>query len=224
MIARALRRLAWSLFVVWAVCTLAFVLNNVVPGDATRMIAGPQATAADVSRIRAELGLDRPLADQYAIYMRRLLHAGPREGDPAFARAHSSCFSLLPGLHVDLGKSLTHRRSVATILAERLPRSIALALVAVALQLLFGVGAGVVAARKRGSNVDRLALGVTLVGISAPTFITGLALQIVLAHRWNLLPLDGFGKTFAEHVACIVMPALTLGIFGAAYYTRLVRA
>jgi peptide/nickel transport system permease protein len=66
-------------------------------------------------------------------------------------------------------------------------------------------------------------VGTSLLGISAPTFLIALVLQVVFAQDLGWLPLDGFGQTFAEHARCIVLPALTLGIYGAAYYTRLVR-
>jgi len=93
----------------------------------------------------------------------------------------------------------------------------------VLVQTLLGVITGLIAAVKRNTAVDHFTVGSSLVGISAPTFLIGLALQFVLAHRLRLLPLDGFGDTAWEHLVCIILPALTLGIYGAAYYTRVVR-
>jgi peptide/nickel transport system permease protein len=217
------KRTLWAVLVVWTVVTAAFVLNNVVPGDPARMIAGPQARVADVERVRAELGLDRPLVVQYGRYMRRLTHFGAWTFDPKTDRAHATCAAIAPGLHLDLGRSYTLRRPVVRVLAERIPRTVALALVAVFVQLTLGVFAGVVAARRKGTTVDHVAVGVSLIGISAPTFLIGLLLQFVFAYELRVLPKDGFGDTFGEHVAGIVLPALTLGVFGAAYYTRLVR-
>ena len=112
---------------------------------------------------------------------------------------------------------------MATILRERAPRTFFLALAAVLVQVLIGVASGVVAAIKRGSFWDHAAVGMSLLGISAPTFILGLVLQFIFARELRLLPLDGFGSTPLEHLHSVVLPALTLGIFGAAYYTRLVR-
>jgi peptide/nickel transport system permease protein len=223
LIRRLATRLAWAVFVVWAVVTGAFVLNNVIPGDPAKLIAGPHARASDVERVRADLGLDRPLPAQYAIFMRRLVHRGAWSFDPKTDEAHASCAAILPGLHVDLGRSYTMRQPVVKILAERFPRTLVLALVAVVLQLGFGVVAGVLAARKRNSAVDYAAVGVSLLGISAPTFLIGVALQFVFAYKLRILPKDGYGDGFAQHAAGLVLPALTLGIFGAAYYTRLVR-
>jgi len=221
MIRRALRRIVWAVLVVWATTTITFFINNVLPSDPARMVAGPQARPRDIERIRKQLGLDRPVLEQYGRFMRRLVHFGPPNPSPKDAE-HGTC-ATLGRLHFDLGKSYQQRRPVTTILGERLPRTLMLALAAVLVQTLLGVLTGLIAAAKRNTAIDHLTVGASLVGISAPTFIIGLVLQFVLAHRLRLLPLDGFGETTSQHVAAIVLPALTLGIYGAAYYTRIVR-
>lgn len=221
MMRHLLRRLAWAVFIVWAVVTLTFVVNTVIPSDPARMVAGQQARPKDVERIRSQLGLDRPLVVQYGSFMRRLVHFGPRNPD-AKDPSHGTCGTVL-WLHVDFGKSYQQHRPVTTILAERMGRTVFLALAAVFVQVLLGVGFGVFAAAKRGSIFDHASVGVSLLGISMPTFVLGLLLQFVLAHQLRLLPLDGYGKTFGEHIASVILPALTLGLSGAAYYTRFVR-
>jgi peptide/nickel transport system permease protein len=213
--------LAWALFVVWATTTVTFFINNVLPSDPARMVAGAQARPKDVERIRQQLGLDRPVLEQYGRFMRRLVHFGPSHVTPKDP-VHGTCANVWR-LHFDLGKSYQQRRAVTTILGERLPRTVFLALAAVLIQTLLGVITGLIAAVKRNTAVDHLTVGGSLIGISAPTFIIGLALQFVLAHRLRLLPLDGFGDTPLQHLVCLVLPALTLGIYGAAYYTRVVR-
>jgi peptide/nickel transport system permease protein len=222
-ITRLSRRLAWALFVVWASVSLAFLVNHALPSDPARMVAGPQARPQDVARIRKELGLDRSLVVQYTRFFGRLVHLAPSDADASAGPDHASCAR--PGLrvHVDLGKSYQQRRPVVTILAERLPRTLWLGLAAVLVQLLLGVTTGVVAAANKKTAVDHLAVSGSLIGTSAPTFVIGLFLQWLLAFRLGLLPLDGWGVTTAEHLASLVLPALTLGIFGAAYYTRMVR-
>jgi peptide/nickel transport system permease protein len=222
-----LRRAGWSLFVVWAVVSLAFAVNNLVPGDPARMVAGVQAGPAEVARIRDQLGLDRPPLVQYALFWRRLVHVGPRDVDPHGDPAHVNCVAVVPlggsAVHIDLGKSYLRRQPVVSLVAERLPRTFALALAGLVLQLLFGITTGVLAAARRGTWFDRILVSTSLLGVSAPTFLIALILQIVLARGLRWLPLDGFGKTLPEHVQCLVLPALTLGIYGAAYYTRIVR-
>lgn len=219
MIKAAARKLLYVVFVVWATVTLSFVASNVLPSDPARMVAGPQARPEDVLRLKKELGLDRSATVRYGLFLSRLVHVSRLPDTDA---AHKTCatFSVV---HFDLGKSYQQRRPVLTILGERLPRTLALAVVAVFLQVLFGVSAGAFAAKKRGTSADTAAVTVSLLGVSAPTFILGLFLQWLLAYRLNLLPLDGFGKTLPDHAYCIVLPALTLGLFGAAYYTRVVR-
>jgi len=225
---RIAERLVWAIAVVWAVTTLAFFINNVLPSDPARMVAGPGARPADVDRIRKQLGLDQPVASQYAHFMRRLVHFGPSAADESAGSAagapdeHASCASW-GHLHVDLGKSYQLRRPVTTILGERLPRTAMLAAAALCVQLLLGVITGVIAAVKKGTRTDAGIVTLSLLGVSTPTFMLGIGLQYVFARRLKLLPLDGFGSTPSEQLASLVLPALTLGIFGAAYYTRLVR-
>jgi peptide/nickel transport system permease protein len=224
---RALRRLGWSLFVVWAVVSIAFAVNNVLPGDPARLVTGPQARPADVAKVRAQLGLDDPRLVQYARFWKRLVHGGPRTFDPKKEATHATCAVVVPlgssALHLDFGKSFQKRAPVVELVAARLPRTFALALAGTIVQLLLGLGTGVLAAARRGTVLDRLLVGTTLLGISAPTFLVALGLQYVFARWLGWLPLDGFGTTLGEHARCLVLPALTLGIYGSAYYTRLVR-
>jgi peptide/nickel transport system permease protein len=221
MAARLLRRLGSSLLVLWGVVTLAFVINFALPGDAARIVAGPQARPADVARIRQKLGLDRPLLEQYGRYLRRLLHTGPRAIDPR-DEAHGSCGGLGP-IHVDLGLSYQQRKPVLALLAARLPASLLLAAAAMLVQLSIGVVAGTVAAVRKGTVLDHGLVALTLLGVSAPTFLIGLGLQYVFAYRLRWLPFDGYGHGASERLTAVLLPALTLGLFGAAYYTRLVR-
>ncbi len=217
MVATIVKRLAWALVIIWATTTLAFVVTNALPSDPARMIAGPQARPQDVERLRRELGLNQSLRVQYVLFVSRLVHL-----PTAQAHDHANCGSL-GLLHIDLGRSYQARRPVVTILWERFPRTLLLALVALFVQAGLGVTLGVVAAEGKGTWVDKLAVGGSLVGVSAPTFITGIFFQWVFAYRLRLLPLDGYGTTLAEHARCVILPALTLGLVGASFYTRIVR-
>ena len=218
---RLARRLAWSMFVVLATVTLAFLVETALPSDPARMIAGQQAPPAAVAKVRKDLGLDRPLYVQYGRFLQRLVHVGPSAFEPRDPD-HGTCGNLGP-VHVDLGRSYQQRRPVITILAERAPRTLLLAAAAAVIQALIGVTAGVVAASHRRRPADHLFVGMSLLGVSAPTFLIGLLLQWVFAYRLRLFPIDGFGETTSQHALSLVLPAMTLGIFGAAYYTRIVR-
>lgn len=221
---RVLRRLVWAVFVVWAAVTLAFVVDHALPSDPGRMIAGQQAPPAAVAKIRRDLGLDRPLYVQYGRFLGRLVHVGPPDDGkkPAPTDPHVDCGRLGP-IHVDLGRSYQQRRPVVRILTERAPRTLLLAFAAACVQALLGVAAGVLAAARKKTAIDYATVTASLLGVSAPTFLLGLLLQWLVAVRFGALPIDGYGETTTEHLRCLVLPALTLGIFGAAYYTRVVR-
>jgi peptide/nickel transport system permease protein len=204
------------------VATITFLLGHALPSDPARMMLGPQARPQDVERVRRELGLEAPLLVQYRTFLGRTVHVAGRVDPDAKKKEHSTCASLGP-VHVDLGRSYQERRPVVDILADRIPRTFALALAATLLQAALGLVLGVAAARRRGTWKDGTIVGASLVGVSAPTFVTGLALQYVLAKRLQILPLDGFGRTTPEHLVAIVLPSLTLALYGLASYTRLVR-
>jgi peptide/nickel transport system permease protein len=207
-----LRRLVWSLTLVVGVGSLAFCITRGLPGDPARLIVGPRASASNVERARVLHGLDRPLAIQFARYWGRLAHRPSSVGD------HTSCMATGP-LHVDLGTSHRHQKSVVAVLATRTPRTLELALAATLVQLLVGLGVATLAARRRGSVVDQLATAATLLAVSTPTFVLGVLLQYVLAYRLGWLPLDGGGT----NRRALVLPALTLGLYGAAFVVRLAR-
>jgi peptide/nickel transport system permease protein len=112
---------------------------------------------------------------------------------------------------------------VVRLVGERIPRTLALACTALFVQLILGIPLGIIAALRRGSLLDYGTITVALLGISTPTFVTGLVLQYWLAYRLRWLPLDGYGATSYQQALSMVLPALTLGIFGAAVYARFVR-
>lgn len=220
-----LRRLGWAAILIAGVTALSFVIAYLLPGDPARMLVGPQASAADVEHVRELHGLDRPVPAQFGRYLRRLVHVGPEaqgedaRGDPA----HRSCAAGPLRVHLDLGYSFHYRRPVLDLLEAKIPRSLELGLAALLVQLAIGVTLGVVAAARRGTWWDDVTVGATLLGVSAPTFVLGLILQYTLAYKLQLLPYDGYGTTGAEHLRSLVLPALTLGVFGSALYARIVR-
>ena len=226
------RRFAWALVVVVGVGTLSFFLERGLPGDPARLWLGPQASAADVERASRIWGFDQPLGTQYVAFWRRLLHRRAEPDDGWLARTlslgaddddHRTCAVLPGGLHVDLGQSQLYGAPVAKLLGQRAIRSLELALAALALQLVLGMGAGILAAKHRGRFVDRLTIGTALVGASAPLFVTGMLLQYLLAHELGWLPYDAQSAGGAIQLSALVLPALTLGVFGAALYARIAR-
>lgn len=192
------RRLAWALVTLWLVVSGTFALAFLLPSDPARLVAGPHASAEVVERIRIDLELDRPLPVQYVRYV-----SGVFQGD--------------------LGRSYRTKEPVVDAVARSLPWTAVLAIGAMIFQVLIGVPLGLYAALRKGRPEDLGAMALALVGISAPTFLIGLGLMITFGFQLGWFPLGGAGSGFWGLVRSAVLPAATLGIAGAAYYSRLTR-
>lgn len=194
MLAVLARRLVQSALILLGVAAITFVLLYALPADPARMIAGRSATAATVANIRHELGLDQPLLAQFWTYLSNLVQG-------------------------NLGRSYAQKTEVATLIAARLPATLALMAAGIFMELLLGLTLGVIAALSRGGPVDRLIMMTAFVGVSAPQFIVALFLLYVFAATLGWFPMSGFGT-----LAHLVLPATTLGILGAGWYARIVRS
>lgn len=188
-----LRRLLLALGVWLGVATLTFALMYLVPADPAQTMAGAQADPATVASIRAQLGLDDPLWVQYGRYLGGILHG-------------------------DFGRSFVTGDAVLPTILSRLPATLLLALGAMVVYLLLGVSFGIIGGLKPGSAADRVGILIAVGGVSVPTFWLGLVLLYLFAYKTPLLPLGGYGSLWH-----LILPALTLGIGGAAYYARLLR-
>lgn len=189
-----LGRLTQSVFILLGITLVTFVLLFALPADPARMIAGRSATVQTVARIRAELGLDRPIAVQYARFLSRLARG-------------------------DLGRSYAQKVEVTELLASRLLATFWLMVGGIFFELLIGLPAGMFAALRRRSAVDRSVMLSAFLGVSAPQFVVGLLLLYTFAFRWPLFPLGGYGSP-----AHLVLPAVTLGIAGGGWYARMMRS
>lgn len=194
MISYALRRLIEAVPTLLIATLLVFVMVRSIPGDTALVIAGENASSATLANIRKSLGLDRPLAVQYGLYLTGLMRG-------------------------DLGTSIRTRRPVAAELSSRIVPSFALAVTTVFVLAVGGTILGILSAVQAGRWPDQLIRVGSVLGISTPEFAVG-ALSIVLfAVHWRVLPVGGFGgwKTF-------VLPTLAGSLFGIALVARLVRA
>ncbi len=194
MAAYILRRLLWGVLVLLGVSIITFITAFAIPSDPARLVAGPHATPAVLRAIRAADGLDQPLPVQY---LRYLLH-------------------LLQG---NLGFSYQLQQDVLPSIAARLPATAVLALAGVCFELAIGLPIGMMAALHHQRAADRLGVVMALIGFSMPPFVLGNLLLLVFAFDWSIFPLGGADQPFS-----IVLPALTLGLGGAAWYSRLLRA
>jgi peptide/nickel transport system permease protein len=188
------RRVLQALPVLLGISIITFVLIYYLPADPARMYAGPSATVATVARIRQQLGLDQPFWVQYFRYLGRILHG-------------------------DLGFSYRKQVAVTQLLLGRIPYTLALTLAGIAVELAIGLPIGIVSAVGRGRWADRLGMFVALLGVSAPPFWLGLLLLYLLGYLIPIFPLGGVGSP-----AAIVLPALTAGLGGAAWYARMMRS
>jgi peptide/nickel transport system permease protein len=188
------RRLLLLVPTVLGAVTLVFFLVHLIPGDPVELMLGETASRADLAQLRADLGLDRPLGEQYARFL-----GGCARGD--------------------LGRSFFYRRPVLGVIGGALPATLLLAAAALAVALLIALPAGVVAAVRRDRPVDRLAMLGSLLGVSMPNFWLGPMLIILFSFRLGWLPVSG-----NEGAASLVLPAVTLGTALAAILARMTRA
>ncbi|MEZ4374622.1 MAG: ABC transporter permease [Polyangiaceae bacterium] len=216
MLQRLATRLAWSVFTVWAVLTLTFFIFNWLPGDPARVMAGPQARPADVEVIRKQLGLDQPLYVRYGRFFTQMVRVGGDE------KSHPNASKVVGPVSLDLGESYLQRQPVTKLLGSAIGPTLLVGVLALAIQISVGILFGVLAAYRRHTVFDWGAVGLTLIGISAPTFLTGLFLQAVFARWLNWFPMVYSGDE-SQLLKSAFLPSLTLGLYGAAYYTRLVR-
>jgi len=191
------RRLLWVVVVLFFVSVITFLLAFAVPGDPAKSIAGVHATPEVLARIRAELGLDKPVYEQYWIYIQNLLQG-------------------------DMGFSYETERPVAQSILERFPATAMIALFGIMFELLIGIPVGMVSALKQYSVRDRVFTVFSLLGIAAPAFWLGMILLYVFAYKLQIFPLGGY-EGWAEPIYGI-LPGLTIGIGGAAWYSRMLRS
>jgi peptide/nickel transport system permease protein len=209
MLAFVLRRVLQGMLVMLVVGFIAFALFNFV-GDPVALMLPPEATAADRAEMRQILGLDKPF---YAQFMTFIWNA----------------------LHGNFGISLRLGRPVSTLIAERMPATLELALTAAIIGLLIGIPLGVYTALKRDSWTSRALLTTSLVGVSLPNFLIGIFLILIFAVWLGLLPSFGRGDTVKlgfwstglltqSGLKALVLPAITLGFFPVTVIMRLVRS
>src|SRR5919201_1358733 len=166
LVALLVRRLAWFIPTLLGLLAVTFVISHVIPADPVALIAGETATPAQVAALRKQLGYDRPLAVQFADYVGRLVRG-------------------------ERGTSLYTTRAIADDLAQRLPATIELTLVAMVVSVVIGIPLGVVSALWRNSILDHAVRVVTVSGLAIASFWLGIMLQLFFAMRLGWAPLNG---------------------------------
>ena len=198
---QTLTRLALTLPVVWLVVSLVFLLIHLVPGDPIEQMLGDGATPADLSALRHQYFLDKPIWWQYGHYWSGVLHG-------------------------DLGSSIRLHDSVAHLVTQRYPFTLALAITALAVALALALPAGILAAVRRGRWLDQALSVVSLFGLSVPSLALGPVLILIFSIRFGWLPVSGANSGGAGggiEWQYLVLPTFAMGASLAAILTRMVR-
>ena len=202
MVSYILRRILATMPVMAIVALFVFSLLYIAPGDPAAVIAGDQASPADVERIRQGLGLDRPFLVQFGTWVWRILH-------------------------FDLGTSIFTNLPVASMIAQRIEPTLSLMAITLVLTIVVAVPLGVVAAWKAGSWVDRTIMAFAVFAFSLPVFVVGYVLAYVFALQFDWLPVQGYtplAEGFWPWLQNLILPAVALGCVYIALIARITRA
>ena len=202
MLGYLLRRVLAAIPVMGVVALFVFLLLRLTPGDPAAILAGDNATPEQLERIRVSLGLHEPIYIQFFTWINQLLHG-------------------------DLGVSLISNVPVLQMIGQRLEPSISIAISTIILAILIAVPLGVIAAWKHGTWIDRLVMGLSVLGFSVPVFVIGYVLIQLFAIDLRWLPVQGFKSITAglgPYLERLVLPTLTLSFIYVALIARMTRA
>ena len=189
------RRIVQVIPVLFGITVVTFFLLRLIPGDPALAILGEHYTKASATQLRHSLGLDRPLIEQYLMYMQHLLQG-------------------------NLGESIFFREPARTVIAERLPATLFLVFYSVMLAMLISIPTGIISALRRGGVFDQTARVTTLVGFAMPGFWLGIIFIIIFSVHLQIFPVNGYGTSFWGHIDHLFLPSLTIAI---AFSTILIR-
>jgi peptide/nickel transport system permease protein len=197
-----LKRVLYSLLVMWGVATLVFFMLRAIPGDPVTVILGEEATPAAVEQLRRNLGLDGPFYVQYARWFGRLLRG-------------------------DLGRSILAGEQVTVLLLQAAPRTFSIAVLSLIISLVLAIPAGIISATKKHTFADHLATAVAFLGLSMPNFWLGIVLILFFAVHLGWFPSMGYvplADGFWSWLWHLTLPALTTGTAFAAIIARMTRS
>ncbi len=196
------RRVLATIPVLAMVAIFVFLMLRLTPGDPAAIIAGDNANSQQIAEISARLGLDRPILEQFVIWVGKLLQG-------------------------DLGESFFFKAKVTELIGQRVGPTLALATVTIIITVLVAVPLGVVAAYKHGSWIDRLVMGFSVLGFSVPVFVFGYVLIWLFAIEIKLFPVQGYRSIadgFWPFLYRLILPGITLSVIYIALIARITRA
>jgi len=202
MLAYAARRILATIPVMLIVAFFVFSLLYLAPGDPAAIIAGDQATPADVERIRASLGLDRPFVVRFGEWLWQIIHG-------------------------DLGNSIFTNLPVSHMIAQRIEPTTSLMILTIVFSIVVAIPIGVLAAWKHGTWIDRSVMMLAVFGFSTPVFVLGYLLAYVFALKLDWLPVQGFtsiSQGVVPFLRSLALPTIALGLIYVALLARITRA
>lgn len=202
MVKLILKRILQMIPTLLIVVTITFCLTRMLPGDPAVAILGIEATDEDIAALRAEMNLDKSLPEQYVLYLEDLAHG-------------------------DFGYSYSYRQDVLGLIISRIPNTISLTLVALAIAAVIGTSLGILAAVKQNTIVDYIVMLLALVGVSMPNFWMALMLVLQFSVKMNLLPVMGMGdmsKGIGDVVLHMILPCICLASTPMATFARTIRS
>ncbi|MDI2585640.1 ABC transporter permease [Psychrobacillus sp. NEAU-3TGS] len=197
-----LKRLLSLIPVLLVVAVVVFLLMHITPGDPAAVILGPEASPAEVAELREELGLNKPPIEQFVSWFGNVLQG-------------------------DFGTSIFMKQPVSQAFFEHLGPTLSLAIMAQVLAIVVAIPLGVLAAKFRGSILDQTFMGISLLGISVPSFLLGLFLILLVGVELKWLPVAGYKSIDAgllNHIKYLILPAIALGSMQAALIARMTRS
>ena len=197
-----IRRIIATIPVMAVVGIFVFLLLHLTPGDPAAIIAGDYASPEDIKRIRAKLGLDRPIYIQFGTWVWQLMQG-------------------------DLGISIFSDLPVSHLIAQRIEPTLALSVATIIMAVLFAVPLGVLAAWRAGTLIDRLSMVIAVFGFSVPVFVIGYLLMYVFAIELKWFPVQGYVSYrdgFIPFLRSITLPSVALALLYSALIARITRA
>ncbi len=241
------KKLLYGLGILFGVVTLIFVLFSVIPGDPARLVLGQRSDSTSVAAVRKDLGLNKPILQQYIKYINDLspLSIFNIKNKSSFFYLDKSIYN--PSLilfHIEnnkaivlkypyLRRSYQNQRNISGIIANALPATFILALVAIIFASIVGIGLGILSALKYNGWIDRSLMVFTSLGVSLPSFFAAILMSWVFAYllgnftglnlTGNLYEIDDFGNGSHLMLKNLILPAITLGIRPLSIVTQLMR-
>ena len=225
MVAYVVRRLIAIVVMLFAISLLTFVIFFGMPSNPARLTCGKICTPERIEQNRHALGYDRPVAVQYGDFLKGLVTERNFPDDAGLQRLHPELVT-----HCQapcLGYSPSQQTTINNVMGRAAPITLSLTIGAFVMWVVVGVGLGVVSAVRRGKVIDKVLLGVSLIGYSFPTFFVGLILYDIVSIKYGLLPAPGYVSPVHDPVGWasgMLAPWLTLALTYMALYVRLTRA